>query len=51
MEKEEMSFHFKQEQFFDLIKKAYEKGLSDQDMTVEKLLRDLKIGLENSALK
>lgn len=51
MEKEESHFNFKQEQIFDLIRRTYEKGLSDKEMTVEKLLKDLQIDLKNTIAK
>ncbi|MBT2756700.1 hypothetical protein J7E71_12115 [Mesobacillus foraminis] len=51
MDKEESHFNFKQEQFFDLIRRTYEKGLSDKEMTVEKLMKDLQVGLKNSIVK
>ncbi|TCN24155.1 hypothetical protein [Mesobacillus foraminis] len=51
MDKKEYSFNFRQEQFFDLIRRTYEKGLNDQEMTVEKLLKDLQIDLKNTIVK
>jgi len=35
---EERSVH----DFSDIVKKAYERGLSDQGVTVEKLIKDLR---------
>lgn len=51
LEKEESHFNFRQEQFFDLIRRTYEKGLSDKEITVEKLLKDLKIDIRNTIVK
>ncbi|MED3563143.1 hypothetical protein [Bacillus xiapuensis] len=33
--------------FSEIIKKAYEKGLNDRDLTVHKLLEDLEAELKN----
>jgi hypothetical protein len=33
-------------EFFDIVKKAYDRGKSDQGVTVAKLIEDLKIDLE-----
>lgn len=36
-----------QSEFSEIIKKAYEKGLKDSNLTVHKLLKDLETELKN----
>jgi hypothetical protein len=36
---------FSPNEFFDIVKKAYDRGVSDQGVTVAKLIEDLKIDL------
>ena len=45
LEKDMTEFSGKQDVFFDLLKRTYEKGMEDNDLTVEKLLDDLKLDL------
>lgn len=37
--------------FSDIVKKAYDRGISDQGATVAKLIEDLKIDLTNMKVK
>jgi hypothetical protein len=37
---------FAQSEFFDIVKKAYDRGVNDQGLTVAKLIEDLKIDLK-----
>ncbi|WP_342433489.1 hypothetical protein [Neobacillus sp. FSL H8-0543] len=36
-----------QEEFSEIIKRAYERGLNETGMTVQKLMEELKIDLRN----
>jgi hypothetical protein len=36
---------FAQSEFYDIVKKAYDRGVNDQGLTVAKLIEDLKIDL------
>lgn len=40
-----------QEHFFNILKKAYEKGINEKEITVKKILDELKIDLKNSPAK
>lgn len=40
-----------QELFFDAIKKAYEKGINEKEMTVMEIVEGLKNDLKNTLLK
>jgi hypothetical protein len=42
---------YNQELFFDVIRKAYEKGMNEKEMTVERIVEDLKNDLRNTLLK
>jgi hypothetical protein len=35
-----------QPQFTDIVKKAYDRGISEQEVTVEKLMEELKVDLK-----
>ncbi|CAM3922430.1 hypothetical protein [Mesobacillus zeae] len=39
---------FDQELFFDVMKKVYEKGLTDNEITIERIMEDLKADLRSS---
>ena len=41
----------KQDEFFDLLKRTYEKGMSEKEITVERLLEDLKIDIRRVIAK
>jgi len=41
----------KQDEFFDLLKRTYEKGTSEKDITVERLLEDLKMDIRRVIAK
>ncbi|MBY0097336.1 hypothetical protein [Mesobacillus maritimus] len=41
----------KQDEFFDLLKRTYEKGITEKEMTVERLLEDLKIDIRRVIAK
>ncbi|MDR7002199.1 hypothetical protein [Neobacillus niacini] len=45
--KEKNSYSEEQHVFSEIIKKAYEKGLHDRNLTVHKLLEDLEAELKN----
>ena len=51
MEQQLKMTEFNQEHFFDLIKKTYEKGMNEKEITVEKVMADLKEDLKKSLLK
>lgn len=36
----------KQDEFLDLLKRTYEKGMNEKEMTVEQLLEDIKIDIQ-----
>lgn len=40
-----------QELFFDVIRKTYEKGMSEKEITMEKIMEELKTDLKNTLLK
>jgi len=40
-----------QEHFFDVLKRAYEKGLTEKEITVQKILDDLTSELKNNPVK
>lgn len=40
-----------QEHFFNILKKAYDKGINEKEITVQKILDQLKIDLKNSSIK
>jgi hypothetical protein len=40
-----------QEHFFNILKKAYDKGINEKEITVKKILDELKLDLKNSTLK
>jgi hypothetical protein len=42
LDKETSDMSRKQDEFFDLLKRTYEKGISDSEITVERLLEDIK---------
>ena len=46
MEKKSADFAIQQAEFFHLLKKTYEKGISDQEITVEKLIEELKTDIQ-----
>jgi hypothetical protein len=37
-----------QEHFFNILKKAYDKGMNEKEITVKKIMDELKIELKNS---
>jgi hypothetical protein len=39
------------EQFFDLMKRFYEKGIQEEEITVQKWLEDFKLDIQNAAGK
>lgn len=41
----------KQDEFFDLLKRTYEKAMSDQEITVERLVEDLKVDMRRVIAK
>ncbi|SEN49316.1 hypothetical protein SAMN05192533_11430 [Mesobacillus persicus] len=41
----------KQDEFFNLLKRTYEKGMSEKEITVERLLEDLKIDIRRVIAK
>lgn len=41
----------KQDEFFDLLKRTYEKGMTEKEMTVERLLEDLKVDIRRVIAK
>lgn len=41
----------KQDEFFDLLKRTYEKGMNEKEMTVERLLEDLKVDIRRVIAK
>ncbi|WP_404329934.1 hypothetical protein [Mesobacillus maritimus] len=45
MDKQNSEIQPNQDKFFDLLKKTYEKGNFDKEITVERLLEDLKIDI------
>ena len=45
LEKEMIDINGKQDVFFDLLKRTYQKGMEDNELTLEKLLDDLKLDL------
>lgn len=45
--KEKNNRSMEQSAFSEIIKKAYEKGLTDRNLTVHKLLEDLETELKN----
>ena len=46
MRKETTDQSVKQDQFYDLLKRNYEKGITDTELTVERLLEDLKTDIK-----
>ncbi|MBM4761473.1 hypothetical protein [Bacillus sp. B15-48] len=42
MEKDKSDLQYKQNEFADLLKRTYEKGISDQEITVDRLLEEIK---------
>jgi hypothetical protein len=42
---------YNQELFFDIIKRAYEKGMNEKEITVAKIVEDLKNDLKNTVVK
>jgi hypothetical protein len=40
-----------QEHFFNILKKAYEKGTNEKEITLKKIMDELKIDLKNSTLR
>ncbi|WP_180953611.1 hypothetical protein [Bacillus sp. T33-2] len=47
MKTEEKTVEIDQKQFFDAIKKAYDKGMNEKEITVKKIVEDLTIDLKN----
>jgi tRNA A-37 threonylcarbamoyl transferase component Bud32 len=43
--------HEKQDEFFDLLKRTYEKGMTEKEITVERLLEDLKVDIRRVIAK
>lgn len=41
----------KQDEFFDLLKRTYEKAMSDQEITVERLVEDIKTDIRRVIAK
>ena len=41
----------KQDEFFDLLKRTYEKGMNEKEITVERLLEDLKVDIRRVIAK
>jgi len=41
----------KQDEFFDLLKRTYEKGMTEKEITVERLLEDLKVDIRRVIAK
>jgi len=41
----------KQDEFFDLLRRTYEKGITDKEITVERLLEDLKVDIRRVIAK
>ena len=41
----------KQDEFFDLLKRTYEKAMSDQEITVERLVEDIKTDMRRVIAK
>ena len=42
---------YNQELFFDIIKRAYEKGMNEKEITVARIVEDLKNDLRNTVVK
>lgn len=40
-----------QEHFFNILKKAYDKGINEKEITVKRILDELKIDLKNPQVK
>jgi hypothetical protein len=40
-----------QEHFFNILKKAYEKGTHEKEITLKKIMDELKIDLKNSTIR
>lgn len=40
-----------QEHFFNILKKAYDKGINEKEITVKKIMEELKIDLKNSSAR
>jgi hypothetical protein len=38
-----------QEHFFNILKKAYDKGINEKEITVKSIMDELKIELKNSS--
>jgi tRNA A-37 threonylcarbamoyl transferase component Bud32 len=51
LEQQMKQTEYNQELFFDAIKKAYEKGMNEKEMTVQKIVEDLKNDLKNTLLR
>ncbi|MEH7443450.1 hypothetical protein AABM38_22725 [Heyndrickxia sp. MSNUG] len=51
MEQQMKQAEYNQELVFDVIKKAYEKGMNEKEMTVQKIVEDLKNDLKNTLLR
>ncbi|WP_156183061.1 hypothetical protein [Mesobacillus campisalis] len=51
MEKKKNEVNFSQEQFFDLMKRFYEKGIKEEEITVKKWLDEFKLGIQNATGK
>ncbi len=45
------NLNVKQDEFFDLLKRTYEKGMNEKEMTVERLLEDLKVDIRRVIAK
>ena len=41
----------KQDEFFDLLKRTYEKAMSDKEITVERFVEDLKVDMRRVLAK
>ncbi|WP_156324310.1 hypothetical protein [Bacillus sp. FJAT-27251] len=51
MEKNKSEIIFSQEQFFDLMKRFYEKGIQEEEITVQKWLDEFKLDIQNATGK
>ena len=51
LDKEMSDISGKQDEFFDVLKRTYEKGMSEKEITVERLLEDLKIDIRRVIAK
>jgi hypothetical protein len=51
LNKEVSDMNVKQDEFFDLLKRTYEKGITEKELTVERLLEDLKMDIRKVIAK